>query len=104
MFKRAVDVLAALFGLLALAPLFALLAVAIKLDSPGPVFYRQERVGRHGRPFRIFKFRTMGVVQQAGAAEITAAGDDRITVGGGPGTTYRPTDVRSVCGAPVVRA
>ena len=79
MFKRAVDVLAALFGLLALAPLFALLAVAIKLDSPGPVFYRQERVGRHGRLFRIFKFRTMAAAQRAGAAQITAVGDQRIT-------------------------
>jgi lipopolysaccharide/colanic/teichoic acid biosynthesis glycosyltransferase len=79
MLKRTVDVLAALFGLLLLAPLFAVLALAIKLDSAGPVFYRQERVGRHGRLFRIFKFRTMAAMQQAGAAEITVAGDDRIT-------------------------
>jgi len=79
MFKRTVDVLAALFGLALLAPLFALLAVAIKLDSSGPVFYRQERVGRHGRLFRIFKFRTMATAQPAGAAQITVAGDDRIT-------------------------
>ena len=79
MLKRTVDVLAALFGLLLLAPLFALLALAIKLDSAGPVFYRQERVGRHGRLFRIFKFRTMAASQQAGAAQITVDGDDRIT-------------------------
>jgi lipopolysaccharide/colanic/teichoic acid biosynthesis glycosyltransferase len=79
MLKRTVDVLAALFGLVLLAPLFALLAVAIKLDSPGPVFYRQERVGRHGRLFRIFKFRTMATAQRADATQITAAGDSRIT-------------------------
>lgn len=71
--------LAALAGLLLLAPLFALLAIAIKLDSPGPVFYRQERVGRHGKLFRIFKFRTMNVVQRADAAQITVADDDRVT-------------------------
>ena len=79
MIKRTVDVLAALFGLLLLAPLFALLAVAIKLDSPGPVFYRQERVGRRGQLFRIFKFRTMTAAQRADAAQITVAGDDRVT-------------------------
>ena len=79
MIKRTVDVLAALLGLLLLAPLFALLALVIKFDSPGPVFYRQERVGRHGRLFRIFKFRTMATAQRADAAQITVAGDERIT-------------------------
>jgi lipopolysaccharide/colanic/teichoic acid biosynthesis glycosyltransferase len=79
MIKRSVDVLAALSGLLLLAPLFALLALAIKLDSRGPVFYRQERVGRHGRLFRIFKFRTMTAAQRIDAAQITVAGDERIT-------------------------
>ncbi len=79
MTKRLVDVLAAGLGLLLLAPLFLLLAIAIKIDSPGPVFYRQERVGRHGRLFRIFKFRTMATSQSASAAQITVAGDSRIT-------------------------
>ena len=79
MIKRFVDVLAAAFGLLLLAPLFLLLGLAIKLDSPGPVFYRQERVGRHGHLFRIFKFRTMATVQHADAAQITVAGDSRVT-------------------------
>lgn len=79
--KRSFDFLAALFGLVLLAPLFALIAAAIKLESPGPVFYRQERVGRHGRPFRIFKFRTMAA-QATGVAEgsqLTVAGDARVT-------------------------
>jgi exopolysaccharide biosynthesis polyprenyl glycosylphosphotransferase len=57
--KRAFDLAYTTVGLVAVAPLMLLAAVAIKLDSPGPVFFRQERVGRHGKRFRIFKFRTM---------------------------------------------
>ncbi|HEY4809881.1 MAG TPA: sugar transferase [Solirubrobacteraceae bacterium] len=57
--KRSFDLLYTSLGLLAVAPLMIAAAVAIKLDSRGPVFFRQERVGRHGQRFRIFKFRTM---------------------------------------------
>jgi len=57
--KRAFDLIGASLGLLAVAPVFAVVAVAIKLDSRGPVFFRQLRVGRHGEPFGVFKFRTM---------------------------------------------
>ncbi len=57
--KRSFDIVVGSLGLIALAPLMALAAVAIKLDSRGPVFFRQLRVGRHGKQFRIFKFRTM---------------------------------------------
>jgi exopolysaccharide biosynthesis polyprenyl glycosylphosphotransferase len=57
--KRAFDLLGASLGLLAMAPLFAVIAVAIKLDNPGPLFFRQLRIGRHGRPFYVLKFRTM---------------------------------------------
>jgi len=57
--KRAFDLLGASVGLLAVAPLFALIAVAIKLDSRGPLFFRQLRVGRHGKHFDVLKFRTM---------------------------------------------
>jgi exopolysaccharide biosynthesis polyprenyl glycosylphosphotransferase len=57
--KRTFDVLCASLGLLAVAPLMAAIALAIKLDSRGPVFFRQQRVGRHGKRFAIFKFRTM---------------------------------------------
>jgi exopolysaccharide biosynthesis polyprenyl glycosylphosphotransferase len=57
--KRAFDLAYTSLGLLAVAPLMIVAAVAIKLDSRGPVFFRQERVGRHGKRFRIFKFRTM---------------------------------------------
>jgi exopolysaccharide biosynthesis polyprenyl glycosylphosphotransferase len=57
--KRAFDIAAAVFILVALAPLFVLAAMAIRLDSPGPVFYRQNRVGAGGRVFEIYKFRSM---------------------------------------------
>ena len=57
--KRSFDVAGAAIGLVVLAPVFAVFAVLVRLDSPGPVFYRQTRVGRDGRRFRIWKFRTM---------------------------------------------
>ncbi|MBA4177914.1 MAG: sugar transferase [Leptothrix sp. (in: Bacteria)] len=79
MLKRAFDVAGATVALVALLPLLLAVALLIKLDTPGPVFFRQWRVGRHGRPFRIFKFRTMTVEQPHGAPEITRAGDTRIT-------------------------
>lgn len=77
--KRAVDVLAAALGLLLLAPLLGLIALAVKLDSRGPVFFRQERVGLGGERFRMFKFRTMVVDAEARGLQITVAGDARIT-------------------------
>src|SRR5262249_21947861 len=57
--KRTMDVVASTFGLLVLAPVFAVVVAAIKLDSRGPVFFRQVRIGERGLPFRIWKFRTM---------------------------------------------
>lgn len=70
--------MAALTGLIFLAPLFVIVACWIKLDSGGPVFFRQQRVGRHGIPFRIFKFRTMAVDTEA-KGQITVGNDARIT-------------------------
>lgn len=80
MAKRLFDVLGSAAALLLLAPLLLAVALIVKLDSPGPVFFRQERVGRHGVPFRIHKFRTM----HAGAAgpQLTAVDDTRITRAG----------------------
>ncbi len=76
--KRVVDVAVASSALAALAfPLFAV-ALAIKLDSPGPVFYRGERIGRGGRIFRIFKFRSMRVHDGTGPAT-TSESDPRVT-------------------------
>lgn len=57
--KRGLDILGAVLLLLALTPLFAVLAVLVKISSPGPVFFRHERCGRNGRPIRVTKFRTM---------------------------------------------
>ncbi len=80
MAKRVFDVLVAGFGLLLLAPLLLLIALVVKLDSPGPVFFRQERVGRAGRTFRIHKFRTMR--DGAPGTPITIGDDPRITRAG----------------------
>jgi exopolysaccharide biosynthesis polyprenyl glycosylphosphotransferase len=76
--KRAMDLVGALAGIVLLAPLFAAVAIAIKLDSRGPVFYRQWRVGREGRPFRMVKFRSM--VQDA---DVLKAGLENLNVAGG---------------------
>lgn len=79
--KRVMDVLGAGLGLLVLSPVLVACAAAVKLSSPGPVFFRQERVGLHGRLFRIHKFRSMRVTTGAGL-QVTAAGDARITNAG----------------------
>ena len=78
--KRAIDVAGALVGLAVFAIPMAFIAAAIKLDSKGPVFFLQERVGRHGRLFRIAKFRTMvpGAVSLPGGIT-TWRGDPRVT-------------------------
>ena len=80
--KRAFDLAVAGLGLLVLAPLLLLAAAWIKLDSPGPVFFRQERVGRGGRIFRIHKLRTMRHGGPTAGPLITAQGDARITRAG----------------------
>ena len=80
--KRVFDVAASLTGLLLLAPLFAAVAAWIRLDSPGPVFFRQVRVGRGGAPFRIHKFRTMRVAGEAAGPVLTVGADPRITPAG----------------------
>lgn len=81
MSKRLFDIVAALAGLILLAPLFALVALWIRRDSPGPVLFRQERVGRYGKPFYIFKFRTM-TAAPADSLQLTVGHDRRITRAG----------------------
>lgn len=77
-FKRAFDIVVSLLMLVCLSPFFLILAIAIKLDSKGPVFYRQERVTQYGKHFRIFKFRSM--VQNADKGSlVTVSGDARVT-------------------------
>jgi len=80
MAKRVFDIVVAAVALLLLAPLLVLVALAVRLDSPGPVFFRQERVGRHGVPFRIHKFRTM--VHGAAGPPLTVGADGRVTRSG----------------------
>ena len=77
--KRIFDVLASAVGLLLLSPVLFLSAVLIKLEDRGPVFYRGVRVGGYGRPFRIYKFRTMVVNAERLGAPSTADDDPRIT-------------------------
>lgn len=76
--KRVFDLVVSLVALVMLSPVFLILAIAIKCDSPGPVFYRQERVTQYGKRFRIHKFRTM--VQNADkGSQVTVNNDSRIT-------------------------
>lgn len=79
MIKRAFDIFCASVGILLLLPLFLIIAPLIKVDSPGPIFYTGERVGRFGRPFRIFKFRTMVQNAEMLGGSCTASKDPRIT-------------------------
>ena len=75
--KRAFDLAASTVALLLLSPLLLAVALLVRVSSPGPAFFRQERLGRGGRPFRIWKFRTM--TANASGRAITAAGDARVT-------------------------
>ena len=77
--KRCFDVVVSAIMLLILAPVFLVLAIAIKLDSPGPVFYRQVRVTQYGQEFRIFKFRSMVSDADKRGSLVTVSGDSRIT-------------------------
>ncbi len=79
MAKRWFDLLASGLGLVLLAPLLLVLAVWLKLDSKGPVFFRQERVGRDGKLFRIHKFRTMVTDAERRGLQITVGADARVT-------------------------
>lgn len=78
--KRAFDIVASALGLILLSPLFALIALQVKLSSRGPVFYSQERIGLYGLPFHIYKFRTMVTdAEEAGLPQLTHDNDPRIT-------------------------
>jgi Undecaprenyl-phosphate glucose phosphotransferase len=77
--KRAFDVLAATLGLIALAPLFALVALCIRLEGPGPILFRQTRYGFNQEPFRIFKFRTMSTMEDGADVKAATRADPRVT-------------------------
>ncbi len=80
--KRIFDLIFTVPGLIVLLPFFVLIALWIKLDSKGPVFYRQERVGRYGETFKIYKFRTMVKNADKIGGAITIGDDPRITKSG----------------------
>ena len=77
--KRAFDVVVSAIGLVLFSPILLAVALAIKMEDGGPVFYRGVRTGLHGRPFRIFKFRSMVVDAEKRGASSTGQGDPRIT-------------------------
>ena len=77
--KRLFDIVASACGLILLSPLFFIVSVWIKLDSIGPVFYRQVRVGRYNKDFKIFKFRTMRVGADKGSLVTIGGRDPRVT-------------------------
>jgi lipopolysaccharide/colanic/teichoic acid biosynthesis glycosyltransferase len=78
--KRALDLVVALIALVVLSPLLLALAILVRLDSPGPVFYRAVRVGHRGRPLRMLKFRKMATA--AAGRPLTLDGDERLTRSG----------------------
>jgi lipopolysaccharide/colanic/teichoic acid biosynthesis glycosyltransferase len=77
--KRAFDAFLSSLGLLALSPLFLVCAILIKFSSPGPVFFRQQRTGLEGKPFRIYKFRSMFCRPNTQTSLLTSSGDPRVT-------------------------
>lgn len=82
MMKRLFDIIASGLGLLFLSPLFIIVAIWIKIDSKGPVFFRQIRVGRYNKDFRIYKFRSMRVGADKGSLVTVGGRDSRITKSG----------------------
>lgn len=91
--KRCFDIVVSTILLVLLSPVFLVLAIAIKIDSPGPVFYRQERVTQYGKRFRIFKFRTMCDRADEMGSAVTTDGDVRVTRVGAKIRDYRLDEV-----------
>lgn len=79
MIRRAIDIAAAALLLTLLSPALMLIALAVRMDSSGPALFRQIRLGRHLRPFRILKFRTMAVGSETSGPLITSGDDSRVT-------------------------
>ncbi len=77
--KRALDIMSSTAGLILLSPVIGLVACCIKLTSPGPVLFRQVRIGKDGCPFQILKFRSMVMQASRSDSRITVAGDQRVT-------------------------
>lgn len=91
--KRLFDILVSFILLVILSPVFVILSLMIKVDSKGPIFYRQVRVTQYGRKFRIFKFRTMVVNADKIGAHVTSNSDSRITKIGEKIRKYRLDEI-----------
>lgn len=77
--KRGFDILVSIFAMTVLSPLYITLAILVKLSSRGPVFFSQERIGRYGKPFKIFKYRSMYIDAEKNGPALSKEGDSRIT-------------------------
>ncbi|MCR4965456.1 MAG: sugar transferase [Bacteroidales bacterium] len=77
--KRGFDIVMSLIAMILLLPLYIVLAIAVKCSSPGPIFYKQERIGLHGKPFNIIKFRSMYVDAEKSGPMLSSKEDNRIT-------------------------
>jgi exopolysaccharide biosynthesis polyprenyl glycosylphosphotransferase len=91
--KRFFDIVISFISLVLLSPLILYFSFKIKRDSEGSVFYRQERIGRYGRPFKILKFRTMFTGSENGTPKLSSANDDRITLTGKVLRKYRIDEI-----------
>lgn len=91
--KRASDVFISIFSLIILSPMLFYFMIKIKRDSKGPIFYRQERIGRLGKPFNILKFRTMYNGSENGTPQLSSVNDDRITSVGKVMRKYRIDEI-----------
>lgn len=91
--KRVLDIIVSLMLILLLSPLYAVLSIAVKLSSAGPVFFKQERVGIHGKPFKIIKYRTMFVDAEFAGPALSSKNDKRITVLGKILRKYRLDEI-----------
>jgi exopolysaccharide biosynthesis polyprenyl glycosylphosphotransferase len=80
--KRIIDLVISFVSLICLTPIFILIAIIIKRTSQGPIFFKQERIGKHGQPFKIIKFRTMYVDSEKHGPQLSSANDNRITIFG----------------------
>jgi exopolysaccharide biosynthesis polyprenyl glycosylphosphotransferase len=77
--KRIIDILVSAIGIVFLSPVYLFVAMGVKLSSPGPVIYQQERIGLHGKPFPMFKFRSMRKDAEQGTPQLSSETDNRIT-------------------------
>jgi len=91
--KRFFDIVISILSLILLSPFLLYFMFHIKKDSKGPVFYRQERIGRYGRPFKILKFRTMYLDSESGTPKLSSTNDDRITQIGKTLRKYRIDEI-----------